>query len=96
MEMKPDQLDRAIILMNAKLLGLVLGFFSGAGLFLVTIFLVVKGGLHVGEHLDLLSNFFPGYKVTVLGAFIGFGYAFVMGFISGWVLGAVYNKFARA
>ena len=95
MEMKAAELDRAIILLNAKLLGLVLGFFFGAGLFLMTVFLVVKGGTNVGAHLNLLSNFFPGYQVTWVGSFIGFGYAFVVGFVSGLVLGAVYNKIAR-
>ena len=95
MEMTPDQLDKAVVLLNAKLLGIVLGFLSGAGLFLVTIFLVLKGGPHVGEHLNLLSNFFPGYQVTFLGSFIGFGYAFVVGFLTGMALGAVYNKVAR-
>jgi hypothetical protein len=95
MEQKTDQLDRAVILLNAKLLGIVLGFLSGAVLFLVTIFLVLKGGPHVGEHLNLLSNFFPGYQVTVLGSMIGFFYGFIVGFLAGVILGAVYNKIAR-
>ena len=95
MEMTPDQLDKAVVLLNAKLLGMVLGFLFGACLFLMTIFLVLKGGPHVGEHLNLLSNFFPGYQVTFLGSFIGFGYAFVAGFLIGMALGAVYNKVAR-
>lgn len=95
MDTKSDQMDRAIILLNGKLLGIALGLFSGAALFLMTIFLVVKGGPHVGEHLNLLSAFFPGYSVSYLGSLIGFGYAFVTGFISGLVLGTIYNKFAR-
>jgi hypothetical protein len=96
MEQKTDQLDRAVILLNAKLLGIVLGFLSGAVLFLVTIFLVLKAGPHVGEHLNLLSNFFPGYQVTLLGSIIGFFYGFVVGFLTGAVLGAVYNRVAKA
>ncbi len=95
MEQKIDQLDKAVILLNAKLLGIVLGCFSGAGLFLVTIFLVLKGGPHPGEHLNLLSNFFPGYTVSFLGSVIGFLYAFIAGCLAGVVLGALYNKFAR-
>lgn len=96
MEQKIDQLDRAVILLNAKLLGFVLGFLLGAGLFLMTVFLVLKGGPHVGEHLSLLSNFFPGYRVTFLGSIIGFFYGFVVGFVAGAVLGAVYNKIVKA
>jgi hypothetical protein len=34
--------------------------------------------------LQLLRQFFPGYRVTVLGSVIGFLYAFVSGFIGGW------------
>jgi hypothetical protein len=96
MEPEEEQIEKAVILLNSKLLGIVLGFLSGAGLFLVTNFLVLKGGPHVGAHLGLLSNFFPGYRVTFLGSIIGFCYAFVVGFLSGVVLGAVYNKVAMA
>ena len=96
MEQEDNQVEKAVILLNAKLLGIVLGFLSGAGLFLATNFLVVKGGPHVGAHLGLLANFFPGYRVTFLGSIVGFVYAFVVGFLVGVVLGSVYNKIARA
>ena len=96
MEQENNQMEKAVILLNAKLLGIVLGFLTGAGLFLATNFLVVKGGQNVGAHLSLLANFFPGYRVTFLGSIIGFFYAFVVGFLVGVVLGTVYNKIARA
>ncbi len=91
-----QQLERAVILLNGKLLGIVLGFLFGAGLFLATNFLVLKGGPHVGAHLGLLGQFFPGYRVTFFGSIVGFFYMFVVGMIIGTVLGAVYNKIARA
>jgi hypothetical protein len=91
-----DQLERAVILLNGKLLGIVLGFLFGAGLFLATNFLVLKGGQHVGAHLGLLSQFFPGYRVTFLGSIVGFCYMFVVGMLVGTILGAVYNKVAQA
>jgi hypothetical protein len=94
MEPGENQIEKAVILLNAKLLGIVLGFLSGVGLFLATNFLVLKGGPHVGAHLGLLANFFPGYRVTFLGSIIGFFYAFVVGFLVGTILGAVYNKIA--
>ncbi len=96
MEPEEEQIEKAVILLNSKLLGIVLGFLSGVGLFLITNFLVLKGGRHVGAHLVLLSNFFPGYRVTFLGSIIGFVYAFFVGFVIGVVLGAVYNKVAMA
>jgi len=96
MEPEEEQIERAVILLNSKLLGIVLGILSGTGLFLVTNFLVLKGGPNVGAHLGLLSNFFPGYRVTFLGSMVGFCYAFGVGLLSGMVLGAVYNKVAMA
>jgi hypothetical protein len=96
MDTHEEQLEHAVILLNGKLLGIVLGFLSGAGLFLATNFLLLKGGPHVGAHLGLLSNFFPGYRVTFFGSIVGFCYMFVVGLIIGTVLGAVYNKVAQA
>lgn len=96
MDPNEEQLEHAVILLNGKLLGVVLGFLFGVGLFLATNFLVIKGGPHVGAHLGLLANFFPGYRVTFLGSLIGFFYMFIVGLIVGVVMGAVYNKIARA
>lgn len=95
--MEPEEvlIQKAIVLLNAKLLGIVLGSFMGTSLFLATNFLVLKGGPNVGAHLSLLAVFFPGYRVTFFGSIIGFGYAFVLGFIGGVILGALYNKLAR-
>ena len=95
MNQEEEQLDKAVVLLNARLFGIVLGILFGTGLFLATNFLVLKGGENVGAHLGLLSNFFPGYRVTFLGSIIGFCYAFVLGFLTGGIIGAVYNKFAK-
>lgn len=95
MTREDDQFEKAVVLLNAKLLGIVLGILFGTGLFVATNFLVLKGGKNVGAHLGLLANFFPGYRVTFLGSIVGFGYAFVLGFLGGGMIGAVYNKFAK-
>jgi|SRR3981081_4239047 hypothetical protein len=95
MESEEFLIQKAVVLFNAKLLGIVLGIVMGTGLFLATNFLVLKGGPNVGAHLKLLAVFFPGYRVTFFGSLIGFCYAFVVGFICGVILGAVYNKVAR-
>ena len=78
MEREEELIQRAVIKLNAKLLGIVLGILMGFGLFLATILLVIKGGPNVGLHLNLLGNYFPGYQVTYLGSVIGFFYGFLV------------------
>lgn len=95
MQAEDDALRKAVAHLNAKLLGVVLGLITGFALFLATIILVLKGGPVVGPHLGLLSQFFPGYRVTFVGAIVGFFYAFVAGFLIGAALGIVYNQIAK-
>lgn len=78
--------------LNARAWGITGGVLLGGGLFVATLFLVIKGGDNVGQHLNLLGNYFPGYQVTVLGSFIGFVYAFVLGYGGGRMVGSLYNK----
>ena len=96
METEEELIQKAVVLLNAKLLGVVVGFLMGVGLFLATNFLVIKGGHNVGAHLSLLAIYFPGYSVSFWGSIVGFFYAFAVGFLGGLTLGAVYNKVARA
>src|SRR5260370_7080756 len=93
MKQEEEQLDKAVVLLNAKLFGIVLGILLGTGLFLATNFLVLKGGEHVGAHLGLLANFFPGYRVPFLGSIIGFCYPFLLGFLRGWSTRPVQHTF---
>jgi len=90
-----DQITRAVVQLNATATGIILGILFGLGLFVATLWLVIKGGPNPGPHLSLLSQYFPGYSVTLVGSFIGFAYAFAAGFLSGAILGAVYNRLAR-
>lgn len=92
MEREEEQIEKAVVRLNAKLLGVVSGLIVGFGLFVATNVLVLKGGHPVGPHLALLGQFFPGYTVTFVGSLIGFFYAFIVGLVIGTVLGAVYNK----
>ena len=93
--MKPDStdqlLERAFARVDAVALGIAVGALSGAGLCAATIILLLKGGPHVGQNLRLLSQFFPGYRVTWTGAFIGLGYGLLAGYAAGWLLATVRN-----
>jgi hypothetical protein len=82
---------QTVLRLNARAWGLAVGLLLGGSLLLATLVLVAKGGPHPGRHLGLLAVYFPGYRVTVAGAFIGFMYAFVVGYGLGRVIGAVYN-----
>lgn len=88
------ELKRVTQRLNAQAWGVSFGLLLGVGLFVATIILVAKGGPNVGQHLGLLREYLPGYRVTVAGAFLGFIYAFVIGYALGRVIGVVYNKVA--
>jgi hypothetical protein len=92
-ETDPDaeRLVREVVRLNSLVIGITLGILGGWAIFLATLWLVIKGGPQVGPHLVLLSNYFPGYRVTVLGSFIGFGYGFLAGFIAGSLVAWLYN-----
>ncbi len=92
MDSDEEALQQVIVRLNAKVWGITLGLLLGFGLFLATIVLVIRGGEVVGPHLGLLGNFFPGYQVSVVGSFIGFVYAFVLGYGIGVLIGSVYNR----
>jgi len=80
--------------MNALINGLVIGFVCGLGVFLMTIWLVIKGGRVIGPHLALLGQYFIGYRVTFGGSFMGLLWGFVVGFIIAYLGSKLYNFFA--
>lgn len=86
-------LTRAVRL-NAAVQGIVTGLMAGLGLFLATNWLLLKGGEVVGPHLALVGQYFIGYRVTFVGSLIGFGYAFVAGYLVGFFVARSYNFIA--
>jgi len=91
MDQEHDHLLQAVLEINNRVLGFVLGIVTGLVIFLATLWLVFKGGRIVGPHLSLLAQFFPGYSVTYLGSIVGLVYGFLLGFLAGWATGRVYN-----
>lgn len=82
----------AIARMRATIMALVFGMVAGTGLFVATVWLLVRGGSQVGLHLGLLGNYFPGYTVTWLGSLVGFGYGFLTGAVIGGGATWIYNR----
>jgi hypothetical protein len=85
---------RAIARLRAGVVAIVTGMVGGVALLAATLWLVVKGGPNVGQHLGLIRSYYPGYSVTWTGAFVGFVYGAVTGAILGWCVAWLYNVLA--
>ena len=83
-----------LLRLNATVQGVVTGIVAGLGIFIVTNWLVLKGGEVAGPHLSLLGQFFVGYRVTFAGSLIGAAYGFACGFVGGYLIARMYNWFA--
>jgi hypothetical protein len=74
-------------------LGLSLGLVCGFCLLIATLMLVISQA--EATFLISLKHFYPGYSITLTGAFVGFFWAFVDGFIAGWLIALFYNLFSK-
>lgn len=89
-----EVVQAAIARLRASVMAVVFGLTGGVGLFVATAWLLLRGGLMVGKTLSLLGNFFPGYRVSWGGAFVGFFYGALVGGLIGFSLAFLYNKIA--
>ncbi|MEZ5499964.1 MAG: hypothetical protein R3E77_11125 [Steroidobacteraceae bacterium] len=70
------------------------GLVAGALILVATATLLITAppdARHIGPHLALLANYFPGFSVTWPGALLGFLYGFVLGFAIGTTVGFSWN-----
>lgn len=88
-----QEIKKSLVRFSEQGWGLAFGSVAAFGLFFATIWLVIKGGINVGEHLNLLGVYLPGYSVSYVGSVIGFVYAFVIGYGAGRTIASVYNRF---
>jgi hypothetical protein len=88
------RLTRTVVRIQAGVLGLVCAVLGGLSIFLMTAWLLIKGGAVVGPHLSLLGQYFYGYSVSWSGSLIGFAYGALVGGVTGWLVGVVYNSVA--
>ncbi len=88
---KKEEVSQTLARLKAEVLAVVCAALGGLGLFAMTAWLVIKGGPTVGQHLQLLSNFFIGYSVTWGGSVVGFFYGALAGGATGWAVGTIYN-----
>lgn len=88
-------IEKAIIRVFSRLdkfaFAVAVGTASFLFLLLATIFLEFKGDQNIVQSMLLLNNYFIGYDISIKGAFIGGGYCFLWGFISGWLFAYIRN-----
>ena len=94
-EREAQEVRRAFERTSEQGWGLALGFLAAVALFVATVVLVVKGGPYVGQHLNLLSVYLPGYRVTWPGAFVGAAYMFFLGYGVGRTIATIYNRIVQ-
>ena len=85
----------AVARLRAGIMALVFAFCGGLGLFIATVWLLLRGGPNVGEHLGLLANYFPGYRVSWAGSLLGLVYGALVGAVVGYSVAWIYNRLAR-
>jgi len=88
---KTREISHTIARIHANILALIFAAICGVGLFIMTVWLLIKGGEYVGPHLELLGQYFIGYSVTWTGSLIGLFYGAIFGGICGWLIGMIYN-----
>ncbi len=93
---KEHLLAPPIIKLSGHALGLAFGVIFAAQLILTTTWLVVRGTADQSYHAMLMSNYLPGYSVSILGALIGavslFAYAYAMSRLLAYVYNLIVSK----
>jgi hypothetical protein len=75
-------------------LGVALGAVWGVSLFVTTWISFYTG--YAALFLEALAkSIYPGYSVSPLGSFLGLGYGFLDGLVSGTLIGWLYNRLAK-
>jgi hypothetical protein len=87
-------IGRTIARLREGIVALVTAMVTGFGLFAATLWLVIKSGPDVGQHLGLLRSYYPGYTVTWIGSLVGLFYGALTGAILGWSVARLYNALA--
>jgi hypothetical protein len=89
---KDEQISHKVAIIQAKVLAFVMAVICGLAVFIMTAWLLIKGGPNVGAHLQLLGQYFIGYNVSWPGCFVGLLYGALVGGIFGWLIGIIYNR----
>ncbi len=75
--------------LNIKSFAVSCGLFWGAGLFLMTWWIIAFEGA-TGE-ITMIGRLYRGYSISAIGSVVGLGWGFVDGLISGLLFAWLYN-----
>jgi hypothetical protein len=87
-----QQLLRAAIRLNTRLLALVFACAGGLFLFMATFMSLYRGLPQPGQYLNLLGVFLPGYSVSHAGAWAGLFWGAVIGAVVAVVFYRIYAR----
>ena len=85
-------LEYLVLKLYGHSLGLALGGIAALGLLVTTNWLVVRGTADESIHAQLLSQFLPGYSVSLSGSILGAVEIFVIVYLFCLLLGVIYNR----
>jgi hypothetical protein len=86
----PDALSLAFAPLHKRAFGIAIAATGAVILFVVTAVAVLRGE-DFTLPLGLLAEYFPGYAVSWRGAWLGAGWAAMVGFAAGWLLALARN-----
>ena len=79
--------------LNIRAFALAFGIWSGAGLFLLTWWLILLGA-DAGT-MSFLETAYPGYSMSLVGSLVGMVWGLIDGAICGAILAWLYNLFVE-
>ena len=89
------QLRPPLLQISSHALGIGLGAIAALQLIFATVWLVLRGTADESVHAKLLSNYLPGYTVTLQGSLLGGLELFLLVYLSSALIGATYNAVTR-
>lgn len=87
---RPDNAGKHVRI-RKRAWGLTTGVVLALGILITTNVLILRGGENVGQHLEYLGLYLPGYEVSLAGSLIGAAWLLLAGYAGGWLVGRLYN-----
>jgi len=95
LESAEQELTLAFAPLHKRAFGVAIGTAAGVSLFVATIVYAAREPAE-GVGLLLLNEYFRGYSVSVVGAFVGLGWGLATGFVAGWFFAFCRNLIVAA